>query len=117
MALKIAVIGAGRIAELGHLPGFAQSGAQVVALCAQSNPNLKAMAERFRVERCYYDWRALLADGGFDAVSICTPTPQHYELVMRCLERNVHVMVEKPFTETLEQAQALRAAAEAQSKL
>ena len=42
---------------------------------------------------------------------------QHFEMVMRCLERNIHVMVEKPFTETLEQAKALKEAAEAQKKL
>jgi predicted dehydrogenase len=52
-----------------------------------------------------------------DAVSICAPTPQHYELISRCLERNIHVMVEKPFTETLEQAQALKDAAEAKKNL
>ena len=48
-----------------------------------------------------------------DAVSITTPTPPHYELVMRCLEKGVHVLVEKPFTETLEQALKLTHAAEA----
>jgi virulence factor len=36
---------------------------------------------------------------------------------MRCLDRNVHVLVEKPFTETLEQAQALKEAAASKSKL
>ena len=38
-------------------------------------------------------------------------------MVMRCLERNIHVLVEKPFTETLEQAQALKDAAEAKDNL
>jgi predicted dehydrogenase len=42
-----------------------------------------------------------------DAVSVCTPTPDHFEIVKRCLEQNIHVMVEKPFTETLEQAETL----------
>jgi len=46
-----------------------------------------------------------------DAVSVCTPTPDHFEIVKRCLEKDIHVMVEKPFTETLEQAEALKEAA------
>ncbi|BAM01661.1 MULTISPECIES: Gfo/Idh/MocA family protein [Caldilinea] len=42
-----------------------------------------------------------------DAVSIATPTPTHYELVAACLERGLDVFVEKPFTETWMQAEAL----------
>ena len=42
-----------------------------------------------------------------DAVSIATPTPTHYDLVRRCVEHNVHVLVEKPVTETLENAEEL----------
>jgi predicted dehydrogenase len=46
-----------------------------------------------------------------DAVSIATPTPLHFPLAQECLERGVHVLVEKPVTETPEQARALIAAA------
>ncbi len=112
MALRIAVIGAGRIAELGHLPGFARTGAHVVALCAQSNPNLKAMAARFGVERCYYDWRALLADGGFDAVSICTPPALHAEMTVESLRRGYATLVEKPMALTLDECDSMIEAAQ-----
>ncbi len=47
-----------------------------------------------------------------DAVSVAVPTPVHFELAMRCLERGVHVLVEKPITATLEQAQRLTETAE-----
>jgi predicted dehydrogenase len=42
-----------------------------------------------------------------DAVSIATPTPTHYALVVECLERGLDVFVEKPFTETWMQAEEL----------
>jgi predicted dehydrogenase len=42
-----------------------------------------------------------------DAVSIATPTSNHHEHVILCLENGVHVLVEKPIAETLEQAQHL----------
>lgn len=48
-----------------------------------------------------------------DAVSLATPTPLHFDLAMQCLEQGVHVLVEKPITETLEQAEMLTRAAEA----
>ena len=31
-----------------------------------------------------------------DAVTIATPTPTHYDIAMKCLERNIHALVEKP---------------------
>jgi predicted dehydrogenase len=42
-----------------------------------------------------------------EAVSIATPTPTHFNLVKRCLEHNVHILVEKPITETIENAEQL----------
>jgi predicted dehydrogenase len=47
-----------------------------------------------------------------DAVSLVTPTPFHFDLAMRCLAQGVHVLVEKPITETLEQAEILTQTAE-----
>lgn len=48
-----------------------------------------------------------------DAVSLATPTPSHFDLAMRCLAQGVHVLIEKPITETIEQAEMLTQAAEA----
>ncbi len=46
-----------------------------------------------------------------DAVSIATPTPSHFDVAMLCLRRGKHILVEKPITETLEQARVLVSAA------
>ena len=42
-----------------------------------------------------------------DAVTIVVPTPAHHEVAKRALERGVHVLVEKPITATIEQADEL----------
>lgn len=42
-----------------------------------------------------------------DAVAIATPLPSHYELAKRALQEGKHVLVEKPFTKTIEQADEL----------
>ena len=54
--------------------------------------------------RAVADYRELL--GEVDAVSIATPTPLHFPIARECLERGVHVLVEKPVTETPEQARS-----------
>lgn len=48
-----------------------------------------------------------------DAVSLAVPTPLHFDLAMHCLAQGVHILVEKPITETVEQAEMLVEAAEA----
>ena len=51
--------------------------------------------------------------GSVDAVSLVTPTPTHLPLAAYCLERGVHVLVEKPLAATAEQAAQLADLAEA----
>ncbi len=46
-----------------------------------------------------------------DAVTIVVPTPAHFAVAKRALERGVHVLIEKPITSTLEEADELLAAA------
>ena len=112
--LRVAVIGAGRIVELGHLPGFQKAGVQVVALCDVNQDNLVSLADRFQVERRYTDWHAMLADGGFDAVSICTPPSLHCEMAVTSAQHGYHTLVEKPMALTLDECdQMIHAAQEA----
>ena len=55
--------------------------------------------------RGFADHRDLL--GQVDAVSVVTTTPAHYGIARDFLEAGAHVLVEKPITETVEQAQSL----------
>jgi predicted dehydrogenase len=53
----------------------------------------------------FADFRQLL--GNVDAVSVVTPTPTHYEIARAFLEAGAHVLVEKPISESTEQAERL----------
>ena len=48
----------------------------------------------------YTDYHELL--GSVDAVSIATTTQQHYPIAYACLSRGIHVLIEKPITETVD---------------
>lgn len=70
----------------------------------------KEIAEKFNV-KAYATAEELIEH--CDAVTIAVPTVLHYEYAKAALEKGVHVLVEKPITETLEQAETLiRLAAE-----
>lgn len=61
------------------------------------------------------DYRELL--GKVDAVSVVTPTPAHFEIADAFLNAGAHVLVEKPITETPEQARSLIARAAATGRV
>jgi len=59
--------------------------------------------------RYYQDFEEMLDD--IDAGIVAASTKAHYDIALRLLERGKHVLVEKPITETVEQGEALIAAA------
>jgi len=52
-----------------------------------------------------------------DAVSIATPVGTHYSLAKQCLENGLHVLIEKPLTASVDEAQALIRIAETQNRI
>jgi len=113
-SLRVGIIGVGQIALRGHLPGYEQAGAKVVALCDDKNPNLNEIADQCGLERTHLDWREMLQEGGFDAVSICTPPALHAQMAVESARRGYHILVEKPMAVTLEQCdQMIEAASQA----
>lgn len=79
-----------------------------VADCHQERGT--AVAEKYNITP-YTDYHDLL--GAVDVVSIAVPTSLHYEIARDFLEAGVHVLLEKPMTHTLEEAQELFRLAEA----
>ena len=59
---------------------------------------------------------AVLADPEIDLVSICTPSHTHFDYAKQCLLAGKHVLVEKPFTATVAEAEELIDLAEKQKK-
>jgi predicted dehydrogenase len=55
----------------------------------------------------------LLADEGIDAVAIVTPVDLHHKMAMKAIEAGKHVLIEKPFTSTVEEGEEILAAAKA----
>jgi virulence factor len=106
--VRVGVIGTGRMGQ-SHCRVYSNlRQAKFVGLCDLNSDLGKDVARKHEVA-FFRDVDSLLEN--VDAVSVCTPTPDHFAIVKRCLDQNIHVMVEKPFTETLEQADALKEAA------
>ena len=106
--VRTAVIGVGYLGRF-HAQKYASlSGSRLVAVVDANHETRERVAAELGC-RALADYRDLLDEA--DAVSIATPTPLHFPIAQECLERGVHVLVEKPITETPEQARALIATA------
>ena len=96
---------------------FETPGARV-AQVADLDPARRALAERRHPGLATTaDIDGLLADPKIDAVAIATPASTHYELGLRALQAGKHVWLEKPMTETSEQARALAKEATARDRV
>jgi UDP-N-acetylglucosamine 3-dehydrogenase len=102
-SMRVAVIGAGQIAQRGHLPGFIRAGVELDAVCDSGGCDLEGIAEQYNAKNCYRDWEEMLEKGSFDAVSICTPPYLHCEMAVKAARRGCHVLVEKPMAITLDE--------------
>jgi predicted dehydrogenase len=101
---RIGLLGAGRMGR-NHARVFSTLRyADLVGVYDPATDAARSVAAQYDVA-AFESLDALLEQ--VDAVSIATPTPTHFELVKTCLERGLDVFVEKPFTETWMQAQAL----------
>ena len=110
--LKTAVIGAGHLGQAHARIHASLDVADLIAVCDTNEARGCAIAERHDT-RFVRDYRELL--GYVEAVSIATPTVAHRDVTCACLEAGVHVLVEKPISRTLEEAEEMIALAEAKS--
>lgn len=94
-ALRLGVIGCGRIAQVAHLPAIAkEASVQLVAVSDPSATLAEGVSRRYDV-RGYTDTAELLRDD-LDAVLIAAPDRFHLTLGQQALAAGKHVLVEKP---------------------
>ncbi len=109
-AVRAAVIGVGYLGRF-HAQKFAASEqCELVGVADVNEAARRRLHDELRVA-AFADYRELL--GKVDAVSIVVPTPLHFEIAGAFLEQGVHVLLEKPMTVTVAEADELIALAKA----
>ena len=110
---RVAVIGVGHLGSAHARVYSERPEADLVAVCDLDGDRAAEVARRHGT-RALTDCRALLGDDPdlrVDAASIVVPTSAHHDVARLFLERGIHVLVEKPFTTTLDEARDLVALA------
>lgn len=105
---RIALVGCGRIAP-AHLDGLSSlsSRAEVVALC-DINESLRQERQRtYNIPNGFESVEQLLEWNQFDIAAVLTPPNVRADVCIPVLKAKKHVLVEKPFTHTLEEARSI----------
>lgn len=109
--LRTAVIGVGHLGRQHarlHADLATEGQLEFVTVCDMNEQTARSLAaERNTDWTC--DWRDLITR--VDAASLAVPTVAHCEIACGLLEAGIHVLVEKPISRTLEEADAMIAAA------
>ena len=109
----MAVAGLGRAARLYHVPSLRQiHGAELVGGFDPVEPS-RALWTPETGTPAYAELDELLERAKPDVVVVATPPETHADLCVRCLEAGAHLIVEKPFAETVADADRVLAAAAA----
>lgn len=108
---RVAVIGCGAICG-NHISAILNAGQSVCALCDILPERTQKMIEKYALENVsvYTDYQTLLDNEKPDAVHICTPHYLHAPITIAALDKNIHVMCEKPLCISSKQLSELRSA-------
>ncbi|MER7955210.1 Gfo/Idh/MocA family oxidoreductase [Streptomyces sp. NPDC096030] len=97
---------AGRVFDLPLRPVLA-------AVAGRDRAAVRAAAAKHGWAAAETDWRALVARDDVQLVDVCTPGDSHAEIAIAALEAGKHVLCEKPLANSVAEAEAMAAAAEA----
>ena len=111
MKINVGIIGCGKIAQVRHIPEYeANSYVTIKGFYDIDVERTKELAEKYSAQ-AYRSYEELLADEQIDAVSICVANHAHAQITILALKSGKHVLCEKPMAITLEDCEAMVAAA------
>lgn len=106
--LRVAVIGAGKIVQVGHIPNFQGIPNVVVeALCDVNEERVKAIAAEKNIRHTFTDYKKMLSEVKPDLTVIATPNVFHKPMALEALQVGSHVLCEKPLALTYADAKEM----------
>lgn len=103
--MKVAIVGAGSIAEI-HVQALQGLGHEVVVAIGTDISKTKKFTNKYGIRNASIDFNDALKHD-IDVVHICTPPTLHYQMVKDVLNKGKHVICEKPLTISPKEAKDL----------
>ena len=108
--MKYALIGCGRIAT-NHMKAAVNNNLEIVAVCDILPDAMDALLAKHDLQdtevKRYQDYQIMLDECKPELISIATESGNHAEIALYCIERGVHVIIEKPMAMNMEDAEKI----------
>ncbi len=104
---RIGIIGCGKIAQVRHIPEYAENLYAELAGFYDLNTQRAAELAAQYGGKAYESAEAMLADPAIDAVSVCVANHAHAPITIAALKAGKHVLCEKPMATTLEECEEM----------
>jgi UDP-N-acetylglucosamine 3-dehydrogenase len=111
MTLKVAVIGVGAMGRNHARIYWDMPDVALVGVADADAQSAQAIAKRYDTH-AYADYRRLLDEQKPDAVTIAVPTVDHLAVAMELIQRDIHLLIEKPIAFSIDEGRRIIAAAE-----
>ena len=116
--IRLGVVGLGWVSQVFHLPILTKcEDVDIVAVCDRDKSRARLIAERFGIQRYYYDYEQMLAKEDLDTVDVCTSTDVHLPVTTASLDAGKNVFVEKPIARRYAEAVQMAEAAKKNKKI
>ena len=110
--IKVLVIGCGNMGASHARAYYLMDGFELAGLVARGPSRRAALAAELGDAAQFDSLDAALSATQPDAVSICSYPDSHYDYAIRCLNAGLHLFMEKPLAETVEQAMEIASLAQ-----
>jgi UDP-N-acetyl-2-amino-2-deoxyglucuronate dehydrogenase len=107
--MKYALIGCGRIAK-SHVQAAIHNSLEIVAICdieIEKTHELSAMFSELKNVHCFKDYKAMIDNIEIDLIAIATPNNSHAPIAIQCMQKGIHVIIEKPVAITIDDYKTL----------
>ena len=84
---------------------------EVAAVVARTNETLQAVGDEYNLDAsiCYKDSQEAIAAANADIAVVVVPPADHFDVLMQCLEADLHILCDKPIAATWDQAVGIAA--------
>ncbi|GIX07266.1 MAG: dehydrogenase [Candidatus Poribacteria bacterium] len=111
--VRLGIIGAGGIVARLHLPDLEKNpNFEVRLISGRKKHRLEYLCQRFHIPHYTHNYEDVIADDSIDAVIVATPHPLHVPWGLKAIEAGKHVLMQKPLTGDMEEANQFVAACE-----
>lgn len=105
--LPIAIVGAGEIVDLAHLPAYKAHGLEIVGITDKNLDRAKDVARRHGISRVYASQQEIANDANVAVVDVAVFPWVQYEVAVPLLDAGKHLLCQKPLSYDLAEAERL----------